>query len=205
MTKNNIPNLLKLAGVSLSHKAAVTWLSEAIAGARHNYAAAKERPLPVDHNELLAAIEKSAKKLIKGIERLRRHPASQRAFWHSSVFGPVYLDRVELSEVLSTLENIALAADMAKDRRQGRRREVGKQHVVDLAFSFFVRFSPHGPSGTSTGAFATFAREFYTAVTGSPPKEHGGLERQIRQAVTRLPIERERTQRKSVEKPRHPS
>ena len=30
---------------------------------------------------------------------------------------------------------------MAKDRRQGRRRETDMQHVVDLAFAFFERFS----------------------------------------------------------------
>jgi hypothetical protein len=123
-------------------------------------------------------------------------------FWHSSAFGPVYRDRVEVDEVLSTLETVVRAADTAKDRRQGRRREVGKQHVVDLAFAFFVRFSTHRPSGTSTGAFARFARTFYAAVTGVDPEKHGGLDRQIRQALTRLPIERERAQRKSGEKPR---
>ena len=202
MTENSIPHLLKLAGVPSSDKAAVDWLSKAIAGARYNYAAAKERPLSADHNELLAEIEKSAKKLIKGIERLRRHPASWRAFWRSSVFGPVYLDRVELREVLSTLENIVRAADAAKDRRQGRRREAGKQHVVNLAFGFFVRFSPHRPSGTPTGAFAEFARTFYVAVTGVDREKHGGLDRQIRQALTRLSIERQRARRKSGEKPK---
>ena len=93
-----------------------------------------------------------------------------------------------MREVLSTLKTIMRAADAAKDRRQGRRREVGKQHVVNLAFAFFVRFSPHRPSGTPTGAFAGFARTFYVAVTGVDPEEHGGLDRQIRQALTRLSI-----------------
>jgi len=45
-------------------------------------------------------IEKSAKTLIKRIEQLQRHPASSRAFWRSTVFGPVYFDRVEVREVL---------------------------------------------------------------------------------------------------------
>ena len=68
-----------------------------------------------------------------------------------------------------------------------------------MAFSFFVRFSAHTPSGTPTGAFATFAREFYSAVTGvDPEKRGGGIERQITQAVTRLPIEHQRAQRKSA-------
>lgn len=193
MTENSIPHLLKSAGVPASDKAAVAWLSDAIAGARHNYAAAKKRPLPADHNAPLAEIEKSAKKLIKGIERLRRYPSSRNAFWRSKAFGPVHGDRVEVREVLSTLENIVRAADAAKDRRQGRRREAGKQHVVNMAFAFFVRFSPHRPSGTPTGAFAEFARTFCVAVTGADWEKHGGLDRQIRQALTRLSIEQARS------------
>jgi hypothetical protein len=54
--------------------------------------------------------------------------------------------------------------------------------VVDLAFGFFQRFSPRTPSGTPTGAFANFARAFYSAATASDP-ERRGLERQIRQAA----------------------
>jgi hypothetical protein len=196
-----MPDLLRLAGVPPSDKKATAWLSEAIEGARSSYRAANKRPLAADHNELLADIEKSAKELSKRIRRLGRHPFTWRAFWRSGAFGPVYLNRFEVPEVLSTLEKVVNAADAAKDRRKGRRREVGKQHVVDLAFAFFVRFSPHGPSGTATSAFAKFAREFYAAVTGVDPEQHRGLDRQIRQVVMRLPIERERlrAQRKSVE------
>ena len=204
LTQDDIPHLLKLAGISTSHKEAVAWLSDAIEGARFTYRI-KKRPLAADHNALLADIEKSAKKLIKGIERLRRHPSSQHAFWRSAVFGPVYFNRVELPEFLPTLKNVVLAAVMAKDPRQGRRGEVGKQHVVDLAFGFFVRFSPRRPSGTPTGAFATFAREFFSAATGVDLEQHGGLDRQIRQALTRLSIERQRARQKSGEKPRHSS
>jgi hypothetical protein len=205
LTENSTPDLLQLAGVPPSDKMAAAWLSEAIKGARSFYRIAEERPLAADHNELLADIETTAKELTKRIERLRRHPVSWRAFWRSSAFGPVHLDRVEVRKVLSALEKIGAAAGAAKDRRQGRQREVGKQHIVDLAFGFLVRFSRHRPSGTPTGAFATFAREFYSAATGFDPEQHGGLDRQIRQAAMRLPIERERAQRKSVEKPRHSS
>jgi hypothetical protein len=88
---------------------------------------------------------------------------------------------------------------MAKDPRQGRRREAGKQHMVDQAFAFFVRFSPQQPSGTPTGAFARFAGEFYSGAIGIDPDEQIGLDRQIRQALTRLSIVRAR--RKSGEKP----
>lgn len=78
---------------------------------------------------------------------------------------------------------------MARDRRRGRRRKTRKQQVVDLAFAFFVRFSPYQVSGTPTGRFAKFARSFYSAAIGVDPDEHRGLDRQIRQAQTRLAIE----------------
>src|SRR5262249_1155860 len=142
--------------------------------------------------------------LIKRIERLRRYPFSQHIFWRSKAFGPVYYDRVEVREVLSTLEAIVLATDMAKDRRRGRRRETGKQQVVDLAFDFFERFSPRPRSGTPTGAFAAFAREFYSAAIGHDSEQDGGLDRQIRQAA-RILIKRQSTQRKSTKKPRYSS
>lgn len=196
-TDNCIMQLLQLAGVPTSERKAAGWLREAIIGARSSYEAAHARPLPADHNALLADIEKSAKELTKRIERLRRHPVSWRAFWRSSVFGPVHLDRFEVPEVLSALEKIIGAAGTAKDRRQGRRREVGKQHVIDLAFGFFVRFSAHKPSGTRTGVFATFAREFYSVSTGLDPEQHGGLDRQIRQAARSF-VEGQFAQRKSA-------
>jgi hypothetical protein len=201
LTETDTQHLLQLAGAPPSDKQAAAWLSNAIEGARAIHRAAK-RPRPADHNDLLADIEKSAKQLTNRIKRLRRHPFSLRAFWRSSVFGPVYLNRFEVREVMSSLEDIVRAADGAKDLRKGRRREVGKQQVVDLAFAFFVRFSSRTPSGTRTGAFAKFAHAFYVAATGKDFEEHGGLDRQIREAMKRLPIERQRAQRKSVEKPR---
>jgi hypothetical protein len=45
--------LLRLAGVSSSDKKAAAWLSDAIVLAKSIYRAAKQRPLPVDHNALL--------------------------------------------------------------------------------------------------------------------------------------------------------
>jgi hypothetical protein len=199
LADSRIRELLRLAGVQPSDEKAVAWLSSAVKALRRDDKAVVKRPLPADHNALLANIEKSAKKLIIQLERLRRHPSSQHTFWHSMAFGPVY-NRVEVREVWSTLETIIAAADMAKDRRRGRRRETRKQQVVDLAFGFFVRFSPRTPSGTRTGAFATFAREFYSSTTGSNSERVDGLDRQIRQALTRLPIELERAQRNSHKK-----
>jgi len=204
LSKNKIPHLLKLAYVPPTDRKASAWLSQAIEGARPSERAVTP-PLAAVNNDLLADIEKTAKILIKRIERLRRYPFSQHTFWHSEAFGRVYGDRVEVREVLSTLETIVRATDMAKDRRRGRRRETGKQRVVDLAFGFFKQFSPRRPSGTPTGAFANFAREFYCAVTGSDPERHGGIDRQIREAASRSFRKRQPAQRKSVKKPRHSS
>jgi hypothetical protein len=193
--------LLRLAGVPASNRGAATWLENAIASAQTSYKAAKQRPLPADHNALLVDIEKSAKQLSKRIHRLRQHLVSWHAFWRSKAFGPVHVDRIAAPEVFSMLEKVVNAADASKDRgATGRRREAGKQHVVDRALGFFVRFSPIEPSGTATGPFAQFAREFYSAVTEVAPEKHRGLDRQIREAVKRLPIERKRprAQRKSV-------
>src|SRR5947199_7387356 len=55
------------------------------------------------------------------------------------------------------------------------------KHGANDAFAFFVQFSPHRPSGTTTGAFARFARTLYAAVTGVTLEDHGGLVRPIRQ------------------------
>ena len=203
MAENRIRELLQLAGVPASDKKAAAWLNAAIAGAKDNYQAAQQRPLSADHNAMLADIEVAAKKLTKRLERLRRNPVTWRSFWHSSVFGPVLDDRFEVPDVLTALERIIGAAGSAKDARHGRRREVGNQHVVNLALGFFERFSPHRPSGTATGTFAKFAREFYFTAIGVHTKQHGGLDRQIR-AAARLFTERQ-AQRKSAEKSRQSS
>jgi hypothetical protein len=191
-TPDSIGDLLRLARVPPSNKKAAAWLKDAIASARSSYEVAERRPLPANHNALLADIEKSAQDLRQRIHRLRQHPVSWHAFWHARAFGPVRADRHEIPEVASILARVEKAAAASKDFSRGRRREAGKQHVVDRAFGFFVRFSPLEPSGTATGAFAQFARDFYSTVTGADPEEHRGLDRQIRQTVKRLPIERKR-------------
>jgi hypothetical protein len=193
LTEHEINDLLQLAGTSPSDKrTAGAWLRDALATAEFSNRVAKQRPLPADHNDLLADIEKKAKELDKRLQRLRTQPYSWRAFWRSSVFGPVRLNRVVVREVLSTLANIVRAAQIGKDPRQGRPRRAGKQHVVDRSLAFFVRYSPLEPSGTPTGAFATFTRAFYLVATKVDPDRHGGLDRQIRQAIKRLPVQRER-------------
>jgi hypothetical protein len=182
MAENRIPELLRIAAVDQSDRKAVAWLSAALAGAKDNYQAAETRPRALDHNELLYDIERAAKKLTKKLKRLDSYPPVYRDFWRSSVFGPVFNGRFEIKEVLETIDKIIRAANSAKDPRKGRRRQIGKQHVVNLALGFFKRFSPHKPSGTTTGKFAKFAREFYSAAIGRDP-EADGLDRQITNAV----------------------
>ena len=203
MAENRIQHLLQIAGIPASDERAAAWLRDAIPGARSTCRANDQRVPSAEHNSLLADIERTAKKLSQQIQRLRRVPASQRAFWRSHPFGPVYADRIEIAEVLDVLDRIAASAKAAKGRRKGRPRDNRKQQLADLAFAFFVRFSPRKSSGTSSGAFSRFAHEFYTAVTGDSAEKQGGLDRQIRRAsATRLPIERARLQRKSLEKSR---
>ena len=181
-----------MAGVQSSDQKAVAWLWEVVEGAKHSYRAAKKRPLAIDHNTLLADVEATAKKLIKQLDRLHRYPATRYAFWRSREFGPVRNNRVEVANILHALEKIIAAAGSARDLRRGRRRASGEQHVVDLAYGFFIRFSPLTPSGTPTGPFAKFAREFHSVATGTDPEDDGGLDRQIRAAQRLSARERER-------------
>jgi len=97
------------------------------------------------------------------------------------------VDRDEYREVKLALDSLGHASEITRDRSKGRRVASGKQHVVDLAFSFFVRHSSIEPTGSPTGKFADFAREFFLVATGIQPDDDGGLDRQIRHAMTRLP------------------
>jgi hypothetical protein len=217
-TEEEFKHLLQLAGAPASDERAMSWLRDALVAAQAFNRAAKQRPLSADHNDLLADVAKKARELAKQLQRLRRQPNSWHAFWRSvepqtaSSFTrravaeddvkrafrePVDRARVGADEVLSILKNVERAAQTARDRRKGRPRVVGKQHVVDLAFAFFVRYSPLEPSGTPTGTFARFARAFYAAAIKLDPDDDDGLDRQIRTASA-SPVERERATQMST-------
>jgi hypothetical protein len=200
MTDDNTTHLLRLAAVLPSNNEAIAWLSEAIESARRVLQPSEQRPSPIEHNAPLIEVEKSTNALTKSLDRLRRHSASWRAFWRSPAFGPVHHNRVEIAEVISTLDNIRSAAEEAQLRRKGRPPAGAKQQAVDLALGFYIRFSRNEPSGTPTGNFAEFARAFFAAASGIAADEVDGLDRQIRKAMKRLPIERQRAQRKSAQK-----
>src|SRR5712671_1713662 len=201
-TEEEINQLLQLAGVSTSDKGAKSWLEYAFVAAQSTNEAAEQRPLEADHKELLADIAKSARKLNAQLQRLRSHRHSWLEFWRAvgpgmagafvgravseAEFGQI-LDRPardtppDHRDILSTLTNIERAAKTVKDPRNGRPRKVGKQRVVDLAFSFFVRHSSVEPSGTPTGRFAEFARAFYATAIELDPDDDVSLDRQIRE------------------------
>jgi hypothetical protein len=203
--------LLRLADIPQSDQKAAAWLTAALVGARGSDRAARQRPLVADHNDRLATLAKSAKTLRLQLQRLQAQPYTWDAFWQSVEPVVARVHRVAADatltgvlkparppgdrEVLAILNSIERAARRAKLRQMGRPRELATQHVVDLAFAFFVRYSPIPPSGTPSGRFATFARAFYAEALNLDPDDDdkGELNRQIRTAARRKSIEQART------------
>jgi hypothetical protein len=207
-TEKQLKELLELAEVRWSNTGARSWLQSALlAAGALNPTKKKEgqRPLPTDHSERMADIARAASKLNRELVRLRSHPYSWAAFWRAVETRlkniSVIMDEEDFSRYrarsgrlddrtcLATLGHLASAAEAAKESRMGRPLAAEKQHIVDLAFGFFARYSPLKPSGTHTGAFGEFARAFHAAAI---KRDAGDLDRQIRVAMSRLPIQEER-------------
>jgi hypothetical protein len=193
-----LDELLPFAGVSPEAAAARRWLDDALRAARGTLdpqLAATGltpvlRPSPARHNAPLKKIERDAARLIAALERLRRHPYAHASFWRFRAFGPVYANEFERAGVMPTLTNIREAARKAQIRRAGRPRDVRKQHIVDLALAFCARFSPDTPSSDINNFFPCFAERFFECATGLSVEDKGcGIDRQIRAAIRRLPIE----------------
>jgi hypothetical protein len=193
-----LDELLRLAGVSPEAAAARRWLDDALRAARRTVdpqlaaidLTSAPRPSPARHNVPLKKIERDAARLIAALEQLRRHPYAHASFWRFEAFGPVYANEFERAGVMPTLTNIRAAASKAQIRRTGRPREVHKQHIVEWALAFCARFSPNTPSSDINNFFACFAERFFECATGLSVEEKGcGIDRQIRAAISRLPIE----------------
>jgi hypothetical protein len=151
------------------------------------------RPSPAKHNAPLRKIEQASGRLLAALEQLRRHPYAHASFWRFKAFGPVYADEFERAGVLPTLANVRAAARKAQIRRTGRPRNVPKQHIVDSALAFCARFSSDRPSSDINNFFPRFAKRFFEHATGLWVEDKGcGIDRQIRVAIRRLPIEKER-------------
>jgi hypothetical protein len=59
--------------------------------------------------------------------------------------------------------------------------------------AFCARFSPDTPSSDINNFFPRFAERFFECVTGLSVEDKGcGIDRQVRAAIRRLPIETER-------------
>jgi hypothetical protein len=129
-----------------------------------------------------------------------RHPYAHGGFWRSKAFGPVYANEFERAGVMATLTSVRAAARKAQIRRTGRPRNVRKQHIVDLALAFCARFSLDTPSSDINNFFPRFAKRFFDQATGLSVEDRGcGIDRQIRVAIRRLPIEMERAKLLSLQ------
>jgi hypothetical protein len=197
-----LDELLPLARVSTEATAARRWLEDALIAARGTVkpqlaaagaTRAPKKPPPAKHNAPLKKIERTAAQLIAALEQLRRHPYAHGSFWRFKAFGPVYASGFERAGVMPTLTNVREAARKAQIRRTGRPRNVRKQHIVDLALAFCARFSPDTPSSDVNNFFPRFAKRFFEHAIGLSVDDKGcGIDRQIRVAIRRLPIEMER-------------
>jgi hypothetical protein len=199
-----LDELLPLAHVSYEAVAARRWLEDALRSARATRATLESqlaattairtpKPPPAKHNAPLMEIEEAAGRLIAALEQLRRHPYAHGGFWRFKAFGSVYASGFERAGVMPTLTNVRAAAHTAQIRRTGRPRNFGKQQVVDLALAFCARFSPKTPTSDVNNFFPRFAKRFFEQATGLSVAEEGhGIDRQIRAALRRLRIEKER-------------
>jgi hypothetical protein len=187
-----IDELLSLARVSTADPGARRWLGDALAAARA-IAAIEPQPCPAEHNAPLDKIERAAHALNLALTELRRHSHPHRNFWRFSTFGPARADKVENVDFNPTLMTIRRAAHNARVRRIGRLPDRRKQHIVGLALAFCARFSAAKPSSDVNNFFPLFAERFFEYATGLSVDEKGeGIDRQIRAAMKKLPIQMQR-------------
>ena len=189
-----IDELLRLAGVSTDRSAARRWLESALVAARGTpEPRLVPQPSPAKHNAPLDKIERASDRLIAALKQLRSHPHAFASFWRFAAFGPVYVSEFERAGVIPTLANIRDAAREARVSRTGRPRKSRKQQIVDLALGFCARFSPKRPSSDPNNFFPHLAKRFFEYSTGLSVDDKGqGIDRQIRVALLRLPLETQR-------------
>jgi len=184
-----IDELLPLAGIPPDNSAARRWLETALDAARS--IGPVPQPSPAERNAPLGEIEKAVAKLVAAFEQLKSHSYTHASFWRFAAF--VHGDRFERRDVMHTLKNIGDAARKAREGRAGRPRKLRKQHIVNWALAFCARFSPARPSSDVNNFFPPFAERFFQLSTGLSVESQGnGVDRQIRVALNRLPIEMER-------------
>jgi hypothetical protein len=196
-----LDKLMRLARVSPGTVLARLWLDDALRAAlcaldpqlAVTGAARLPQPSPAKHNVPLKEIERDATRLIAALKQLRRYPHAYAGFWRFKAFGSVYANEFERAGVTATLTSVRAAARKAQIRKTVRPRNVRKQHIVDLALAYCARYSPDTPSSDINNFFPRFAKRFFEQATGLSVEEKGhGIDRQIRVAMRRLPLEKER-------------
>jgi hypothetical protein len=189
-----IDDLLRLAGVSTKRSAARRWLESALVAARGTFEPRLiPQPSPAKHNAPLDEIERGSNRLIAALKQLRSYPHAYASFWRFAAFGPVYVNEFERAGVIPTLTHIRDAARWARVSKTGRPRNFRKQQIVDLALAFCARFSPKKPSSDVNNFFPAFAERFFELSTDSSVEGKGhGIDRQVKVALKRLPLEMER-------------
>jgi len=197
-----VDELLRLAGISTENSAARRWLESALDAARGTLdpqlaatgVTPAPRPCPAKHNAPLEKIEQAGDQLIAAIKELRHHPYAHASFWRFAAFGPVYTNEFERPDIISTMTNVHDAARQARVNKIGRPRNFRKQQIVNLALAFCARFSPKPPSSDVNNFFPRFAERFFEHATRlSIDDKNQGIDRQVRAALRRLPLEKVRT------------
>lgn len=190
---DEINELLKLAGVSTRDPEARAWVEGALVASRA-LAAQEPRPSPAKHNAPLNAIERAADRLITALIALRRHhPHAHGDFWRSATFGPVRDANFEAPTVDGHREKHPPRG--VQGAHDPNRSPPGLPQTARCkpGARIWARFSPERPSSDPKNQFVDFASVFYERATGLSIEGKGhGIERQIKVALRRLPIEVQR-------------
>ena len=176
-----IDELLALAHVSPTDSSARSWIKLAKEGAQAIAAGQGQQSL-AKQNAPLDKVKRATDRLMAALVDLKRHhPDANTRFW-----GAVRANMVENTDVMAVFTTIGEAARDARARRIGRRPNLRKQHIVNLAREFCARFSPATPSSDQNNFFRAFAERFVELATGLPAETEGhGIDRQIRVALQR--------------------
>jgi hypothetical protein len=183
LPNREINELLDLAGVKTPNPRAEHWIADAVAGAQ-GIANGNGQSPPAEQNASIDSVKREAGRLISALEKLEQHSHADSRF----------RSRFKNVEILkSTLAQVRSAADTARIRKIGRPRNLRKQQIVNFALAFCARFSKVYPSSDQGNFFPSFAERFFELSTGSSTEIRGnGIDRQIRVALKRLPMEKER-------------
>jgi hypothetical protein len=201
LSDQDVRGLLSLAGIDPANGMAVSRLRFHIDQAKPLINGIA-RPIPAEHNPPLDCVAKAADELLDALKKLdNSHPHANLSLWINDVWSdPLFVASAEIPGsfplrvmsagemhdnarvgIVTALQRLKKSANEARYQRNNRPPEE-TQRVVERAFEFFVRNSPHKPTQSPTGAFAKFATKFHEAATG---EYRGNLERAVRTVIVR--------------------